>query len=63
MSPFAAARLRTEAAKRFKKAGNATAMIWRPLRIAESRFRKSDAWKSRRGPPATLPTRGMQGAR
>ena len=42
-SPFAAVRLRTEAAKRFKKVENATAMIWRLLRIAESRFRKIDA--------------------
>jgi transposase-like protein len=42
-SPFAAVRLRTEAARRFKKVENATAMIWRLLTIAESRFRKIDA--------------------
>jgi putative transposase len=42
-SPFAAVRLRTEAAKRFKRVENATAMIWRLLRVAESRFRKIDA--------------------
>jgi len=42
-SPFAAVRLRTDAAKRFKKAANATALIWRLLRVAESRFRKLDA--------------------
>src|SRR3989441_1585342 len=42
-SPFAAVRVRTAAAKRFKKVENATAMIWRLLRIAESRFRKIDA--------------------
>ena len=42
-SPFAAVRLRTDAAKRFKKVENATAMIWRLLTIAESRFRKIDA--------------------
>ena len=40
--PFAAVRLRTHAAKRFKKTANATAMIWRLL-VAEKRFRKIDA--------------------
>jgi len=39
-SPFAALRLRTDAAKRFKKVANATAMIWRMLMVAESRFRR-----------------------
>jgi len=39
-SPFAALRLRTDAAKRFKKAANATAVIWRMLLIAEKRFRR-----------------------
>ena len=39
-SPFAALRLRTDAAKRFKKIANATAMIWRMLMVAESRFRR-----------------------
>ena len=38
-SPFAAARLRTDAAKRFKKVGNATAMMWKLLQVAEKRFR------------------------
>jgi len=42
-SPFAAVRLRTDAAKRFKKTENATAMIWRLLLVAERRFRKIDA--------------------
>ena len=42
-SPFAAVRLRTNAAKRFKKTENATAMIWRLLLVAEKRFRKIDA--------------------
>lgn len=42
-SPFAAVRLRTGAAKRFKKVSNATALIWKLLRVAESRFRKLDA--------------------
>jgi len=42
-SPFAAVRLRTDAAKRFKKTENATAMIWRLLLVAERQFRKLDA--------------------
>jgi putative transposase len=42
-SPFASVRLRTDAAKRFKKVANATALIWRLLRVAESRFRKLNA--------------------
>ena len=39
-SPFAAVRLRTTAAKRFKKVENATALIWKLLQVAESTFRK-----------------------
>jgi hypothetical protein len=35
-SPFATVRLRTTAAKRFKKAENATALIWKLLQVAES---------------------------
>lgn len=42
-SPFAAVRLRTGAAKRFKNVTNATALIWKVLRVAEFRFRKLDA--------------------
>ena len=42
-SPFPSERLRTDAAKRFKKVANATALIWRLLRVAESRFRKLNA--------------------
>ena len=42
-SPFAALRLRTDAAKRFKKVTNATAVTWKMLLIAEQRFRKLDA--------------------
>jgi putative transposase len=42
-SPFAAVRLRTDAAKRFKKVANATALIWRLLMVAEKRFRKLNA--------------------
>lgn len=39
-SPFAALRLRTNAAKRFKKVENATAVIWKMLLISEKRFQK-----------------------
>ncbi len=42
-SPFAAVRLRTAAAKRFKKVENATAVIWKTLLIAEHSFRRLDA--------------------
>lgn len=42
-SPFAALRLRTDAAKRFKRVENATAVIWKLLLIAESRFRRLNA--------------------
>jgi len=42
-SPFAAVRLRTAAAKRFKKVENATAVIWKTLLVAERGFRRLDA--------------------
>jgi putative transposase len=42
-SPFAAVRLRTAAAKRFKKVENATAVIWKTLLLAERTFRRLDA--------------------
>ena len=42
-SPFAAVRLRTTAAKRFKRVENATAVIWKTLLIAEQTFRRLDA--------------------
>lgn len=42
-SPFAALRLRTDAAKRFKKVDNATAVLWKMLLLAERRFRKLNA--------------------
>ncbi len=42
-SPFAALRLRTDAAKRFKKADNATCVVWKMLSVALSRFRKLNA--------------------
>jgi putative transposase len=38
-SPFSSVRLRTDAAKRFKKVENATAMIWKLLQVAEKNFR------------------------
>jgi transposase-like protein len=38
-SPFSAIRLRTDAARRFKKVENATAMIWKLLMVAEKGFR------------------------
>jgi transposase-like protein len=42
-SPFAAVRLRTAAAKRFKRVDNATAVIWKTLLLAEKTFRRLDA--------------------
>lgn len=42
-SPFNAVRLRTTAARRFKKVENATAVIWQTLLVAEKRFRKVNA--------------------
>jgi len=42
-SPFAALRLRTAAAKRFKKVTNATAVIWKLLLVAEKSFRRLSA--------------------
>lgn len=38
-SPFSSARLRTDAAKRFKKVENATVMLWKLLQAAEKNFR------------------------
>ena len=42
-SPFATLRLRTDAARRYKKVENATAVIWKMLLLAEKRFRRLDA--------------------
>jgi transposase-like protein len=42
-SPFAAVRLRTGAAKRFKKVENATALIWKMLLVVQQNFRKLNA--------------------
>ena len=42
-SPFAAVRLRTTAAKRFKNVANGTALIWKLLQVAEQTFRRLNA--------------------
>jgi putative transposase len=42
-SPFASVRLRSDAAKRYKRVDNATAMIWKLLLVAERSFRKVNA--------------------
>jgi hypothetical protein len=42
-SPFASVRLRTDAAKRYKKVTNATAVMWKLLLVAEGSFRKLTA--------------------
>jgi putative transposase len=42
-SPFHAVRLRTSAAKRYKRTDNAEALIWRLLMVAEKSFRKLNA--------------------
>lgn len=39
-SPFATVRLRTTAAKRFKKVENGVALIWKLLQVAEASFRR-----------------------
>jgi len=43
-SPFAAVRLRTNAAKRYRNVPNATALIWKLLMVAQSRFRRLKAY-------------------
>jgi len=42
-SPFATLRLRTDAAKWYRKVENATAVIWKMLMLAERRSRRLDA--------------------
>ena len=42
-APFAALRLRTDAAKRFEKVENAAAVIWKMLLVAERKFRRLNA--------------------
>ena len=42
-SPFAALRLRTDAARRYKRGDRAIAVIWKMLMVAEKRFRRLQA--------------------
>ena len=42
-SPFAAVRLRTDAARRYKRVDRAIAVIWKMLMVAEKRFRRLQA--------------------
>ena len=42
-SPFAALRLRTDAAKRYRTVDRAIAVIWKMLMVAERRFRRLKA--------------------
>jgi len=42
-SPFSAVRLRTDAARRYKKVANAETLIWKILMIAEKKFRRLNA--------------------
>ena len=44
-SPFSAVRLRTDAAKRYKKVASAEALIWKILLNAEKKFRRLNAAK------------------
>ena len=39
-SPFSAVRLRTDAARRYRKVTNAEALIWKILMVAENKFRR-----------------------
>ena len=42
-SPFAMLRLRTDAARRYRKVDRAIAVIWKMLMVAEKRFRRLHA--------------------
>ena len=42
-SPFAALRLRADAARRYKRVDRAIAVIWKMLMVAEKRFRRLQA--------------------
>lgn len=53
-NPFAALRLRTAAARRFKKVPSATVLISKVLRVAESRWRRLDAPELNGRPRRTL---------
>lgn len=41
--PLAALRLRTDAAKRYKRVDRATAVIWKMLMVAQQKFRRLNA--------------------
>ena len=42
-APFASLRLRTDAAKRYKRVDRAIAVIWKMLMVVEQRFRRLNA--------------------
>jgi hypothetical protein len=42
-SPLAALRLRTDAARRYKRVDRATAVIWKMLMVAQQKFRRLTA--------------------
>ena len=42
-SPFAAVRLRTDAARRYQRVASAEALIWKILLLAEQKFRRLNA--------------------
>jgi putative transposase len=44
-SPFSSVRLRTDAARRFKKVANAPAMVWKLLGVTEKRFRRLKGYR------------------
>jgi transposase-like protein len=61
-SPFSSVRLRTEAARRFKKVANATVMIWKLLMVAQKSFNKlngsellPEVLRGQRGPGCSRP--------
>ena len=67
--PFAILRLRTNTAKRFGKADNATAVIWKMLLVAERSFRRlhapellEEAWKGTRFNDGIMPLPRRQAA-
>ena len=72
-SPFASARLRTAAAKRFRNVEKATVLLWKLLMVAEKRFRKLNdperlvtVWQGQRfvnGEPVPTPIPTVEVAR
>ena len=57
-SPFAALRLRTDAARRYKRVDRAIAVIWKMLMVAEKRFRRLQAPAAAGGADGGRPPRG-----